>query len=74
MNSKIRFYKTIYSVAWLAIIFTMIVMITLLFLAGPKAAGILILYYSPTWVPVLIFGILAIKHSTKLIDLYEKNI
>ena len=67
---KIRFYKALYSISWILLALFFIILIGACMLFDPKAVGILMIYYSPAWLPFWIITLLTVIHSAKLIKLY----
>ncbi len=74
LHKKLHFYKSVYSGAWIVLVFFLTTILTLILLFGFKAAGVFLLRYSPTWIPLLLFVILTILYGSKLIRLYEKQL
>ena len=69
-----KFYKIMYSLAWTVIGLFLFVVIGLLLIANPKAVGVMVLYYSPSWLPIIILSVLTVIYSNKLIKMYEKQV
>ncbi len=71
--NKVKLYKIVYSVAWIIIGLFVFIVGSLLIIADPKAVGVLALYYSPTWLPVMVLCVLSVIYSNKLIRIYENQ-
>lgn len=74
IKNKMKFYKIMYSLAWTVIVLFLFVVIGLLLIANPKAVGIMVLYYSPSWLPIIVLSVLTVIYSNKLIKMYEKQV
>ena len=74
IKNKMKFYKIMYSLAWTVIGLFLFVVIGLLLIANPKAVGVMVLYYSPSWLPIIILSVLTVIYSNKLIKMYEKQV
>lgn len=74
IKNKMKFYKIMYSLAWAVIVLFLFVVIGLLLIANPKAVGIMVLYYSPSWLPIIVLSVLTVIYSNKLIKMYEKQV